>query len=219
MTNARLISERTLKGYETLRAPFAGTITARYADPGALVQNATTSETSALPVVMISEVKRLRIDVFLDQRDAPYVQKDDPVTITMADRPGYKNTGKVARLSGQLDPRTKMLLAEIDLPNDDLALVAGSFVQIALQVKSPPFLEAPVEALALKDNKSFLTAVSPDNKIVYKAVETGGNDGKVLSIISGADEGDMVALNVGNSLPDGAKVRPIQDTPPSGDKK
>lgn len=219
VANAKLSSTRTLKAYEVLRAPFTGTITARYADPGALVQNATTSETSALPVVMISEIKRLRIDVFIDQRDATFVHEKDPVMITLAERPGFKIDGTVARVSGELDPRTKMLLTEIDIPNDDRALVAGSFVNVSIQVKSPPYLEAPVESLALVKNKTFLTAITPDDHLTFKPVEVASNDGKVLSIISGIEEGETLVLNVGNSLPEGSKVRPIVDKPASGDRK
>jgi RND family efflux transporter MFP subunit len=219
VANAKLSSQRTQKGYETLKAPFTGTITARYADPGALVQNAMNSESSALPVVLISEIKRLRIDVFLDQRDAPYVRNNDPVTITLAERPGFKMEGHVARISGELDPRTKMLLTEIDIPNEDRSLVAGSFVQISMQIKSPPYVEAPVEAVVLKGNKTYISAVSPDGKIQFKPVEIGSNDGKVITVLSGADEGDMVALNIGDSLPEGSKVRPIVDTPPPAAKK
>jgi RND family efflux transporter MFP subunit len=209
VATARLRAQETLKGYEVLKAPFTGTITARFADPGALVQNATNSETSALPVVMISEIKRLRIDVFLDQRDAPYVHKDDPVTITMAERPGYKLEGVVARVTGELDPRTKMLLTEIDIENTDRSLVAGSFVQVSLQIKSPSLLEAPVESLVLKDDKTYLTEITPEEKVTYKEVQIGSNDGVTLSILSGANEGEIVGLNLGNSLPEGSKVRPL----------
>jgi RND family efflux transporter MFP subunit len=209
VSSAHLRAQQTLKSYETLKAPFAGTITARYADAGALVQNATNSETSALPVVMISEIRRLRVDVFLDQRDAPFVQKDSPVSITLAERPGFKLEGHVARLSGELDPRTKMLLTEIDILNEDRSLVAGSFVQVVLEVHSPPYLEAPVEALALKDDKTYLTCVTPAGTLTFKPVEIGSNDGKVLSILSGIKEDDLVALNVGDSLPEGSKVRAI----------
>jgi multidrug efflux pump subunit AcrA (membrane-fusion protein) len=183
-----------LKNYENLRAPFRGTITARYADPGALVQNATNSETSALPVVLISEIRRLRVDVF---------------EISLQERPELKIQGKLARLSDQLDPRTKMLLIEIDIPNEDRSLVAGSFVQVSLKIKAPPYLDAPVEALALKGNKTYLTVVTPDNRLAYKEVQIADNDGKLLQIVSGAQEGDLLALNVGNSLPEGSKVRPI----------
>jgi RND family efflux transporter MFP subunit len=211
VANAKLRSQATLKGYETLSAPFAGTITARYADPGALVQNAMNSETSALPVAMISQVNRLRVDVFLDQRDAPFVSKNDPVEISLAERPGFKISGQLSRLSGELDSRTKMLLAEIDIPNDDGGLLAGSFVRVALQVRSPPYLQAPVEAMAVKDNKTYLTTIGPGNVLAYKPIEVASNDGKMIEIGSGTQEGEILALSVGDSLPEGTKVRPIED--------
>jgi RND family efflux transporter MFP subunit len=214
VSSARLRSTQTMKSYEVLRAPFAGTITARYADPGALVQNAMNSQSSALPVVMISQIRRLRVDVFLDQRDAPYASKDDPVVITLAERPGFKIEGRLARLSDQLDPRTKMLLAEIDIPNEDRSLVAGSFVQVSIRIKSRPYLEAPVESLALKGGKTFLTAISPQGTLVYKPVDVATNDGKTLGLLGGVQVGDLLALNIGDSLAEGAKVRPIEEALP-----
>ena len=130
---ARYHTAEILKNYEVLRAPFPGTVTARYADPGSLVQNATNSQSSALPVVTVSTIDHLRVDVFVDQHDAIYVEKDEAIEITLTDRPGFKIEGKVSRVSGELDPRTKMLLTEIDLKNDKHDLVAGSFVQVALR--------------------------------------------------------------------------------------
>jgi RND family efflux transporter MFP subunit len=214
VAQAKLRSEATLKGYETLRAPFPGTITARYADPGALVQNATNSESSALPVVLISQVDRLRVDVFLDQRDAPYVSKEDAVVITMPEKPGFKINGQLARLSGELDSRTKMLLAEIDIPNANGTIVAGSFVQVALQIKSPAYLEAPVESLILRGDHAFLTGIKSDNILTYVPIQIASNDGQILRILSGPQLGDLVALNVGETIPEGGKVRPIIETPP-----
>jgi RND family efflux transporter MFP subunit len=214
VASAKLRSQQTLKGYEILRAPFPGTITARYADPGALVQNAANSQTSALPVVMISQIRNLRVDVFLDQRDAPFVEKNDPIEITLAERPGLKIEGRLSRLSDQLDSRTKMLLAEIDIPNEDRRLVAGSFVQVALKIKSPPYLEAPVEALATKGSKAFLTVITPQNTLTYEPIDIATNDGKVIGILSGAHEGDVLALNVGDTLAEGSKVRPVQEHAP-----
>ena len=104
-----------------------------------------------------------------------------------------------------------MLLTEIDMPNESRSLVAGSFVQVALKIKSPPYLEAPVEALALKGGKSFLTAITPDNHLTYKEVQIADNDGKLLRLISGIEEGMLLALNIGDSLPEASLVRPILD--------
>jgi membrane fusion protein (multidrug efflux system) len=211
VAEAKYRGEATLKGYEVLRAPFNGTVTSRFADPGALVQNAMTSQSSALPVVTVSTVDHLRLDLFVDQHDAPYVEKDEGVEVTQTDRPGFKMIGKVARISEELDPRTKMLLTEVELPNDEKQLVAGSFVQVALRVKSPPFLQAPVESLLMKDDKLFLTVVTPDNKMSYKSVEIANNDGKLLWIVSGVNMNDRVALNVGDTVPEGGKVRPLPE--------
>jgi RND family efflux transporter MFP subunit len=215
MSTARLHSEETEKSYETIRAPFDGTITARFADPGALVQNAATSQASALPLVTISEIKRLRVDVFIDQKDASFVQTDAPVEITMSERPGQKIMGVINRVSDELDPRTKMMLTEIDIPNDDRSLVAGSFVQVSLRIKSPPYLEAPVESMVLKGDKTYLTMVTPDNHINYRQVDVIDNDGKALRLLSGVKPGEMVALNVGDTIPEGGKVRPIAEAVPT----
>ena len=150
-------------------------------------------------------MKRLRVDVFIDQRDAPFVQTTEPVEITIPERPGVTLKGQVDRIADELDPRTKMMLTEIDIPNEDKSLVAGSFVNVSLRIKSPPYFEAPVEALVLIKNKPFLTVVTPDNTLTYRSVEIVGNDGKLLSIMSGVKEGETVARNVGNAIPEGGK--------------
>jgi RND family efflux transporter MFP subunit len=211
VASAQLHSAEVLKSYETLRAPFNGTITARYADPGALVQNATSSQASALPVVTVSQIDRLRVDVFVDQHDAAFVARDQDVEITLNDQPDFKLNGHVSRVSGELDARTKMLLTEIDIMNKNPRIVAGSFVKVALRIKSPPYLQAPVEALLLKDDKTYLTTVTPDNRIKLQLVKIVGNDGHLLWIQSGVETGTTVALSVGDTVPDGGKVRPTDE--------
>jgi membrane fusion protein, multidrug efflux system len=213
ISTARLHSQAIEKAYEMIRAPFDGTVTARYADPGALVQNATSSHSGALPIVTVSDINHLRVDVFIDQREAPFVRSQDPVEISLTERPGHTIRGVVARVSGQLDPRTKMLLTEIDIPNDDRSLVAGSFVQVALHIQSPIYSEAPVEALVLKANKPYLTMITAENLITYRPIVIADNDGKSLRLVSGAEPGELVALNVGDSIPEGGRVRPLTDEP------
>ena len=93
VSKANLEQIGTLKSYEELRAPFSGTVTARYSDPGALIQNAATSQTSALPLVEISETSRLRIYVYVDQAHAPFVRNGDEVTILDQTNPNLKVGG------------------------------------------------------------------------------------------------------------------------------
>jgi RND family efflux transporter MFP subunit len=215
---SKLRSEETEKSYEILKAPFDGTVTARYVDQGALVQNATNSQTSAQPVVVISTINRLRVDIFLDQSDAPFVKKEDPVEITLSERPGFVMKGTVARISGELDSKTKTLLTEIDLNNEKEDVVAGSFVQVSVTVKKPATLEIPAEALILKGDKYLTPVVSQDNKINFRELEVGANDGKMISVLKGLTEGEKVGLSLGTSVAEGGNVRPFTEETTNGKK-
>lgn len=220
VASAHLQSAEVLKSYETLRAPFDGTITARFADPGALVQNATASQTSALPVLAISQVTELRVYVYLDQRDAIFVSKGTPVSISLTERPDLNLTGHVARVSGQLDEKTRMLLAEIDLDNKKSDIVAGSLVEVSLNLKTVPGVEVPAEALVLRGGKTMVPVIDQNNEVTYTEVKVVDNSGKSVKVQSGLQEGQTVALNLGNTVADHGKVRPVKDpAAPSGNDK
>ena len=77
MATATVAQNATLKSYEEIRAAFDGVVTARFVDVGALVQNSTTNKTSNQPVLTIADERRLRVDVFVEQRDVPYVHVGD----------------------------------------------------------------------------------------------------------------------------------------------
>ncbi|MEO5968497.1 MAG: efflux RND transporter periplasmic adaptor subunit [Bdellovibrionia bacterium] len=215
VSEARLASLAVQKSYETLRSPFDGTVTSRYADAGALVQNAANSQTSALPVVTVSDVDRLRIYIYLNQRDATFVNIGDPVRITVAERPGFEVISCVTRISGELDTKTRMLLTEIDLDNKQNNFVPGSFVQVTLQLKTPSLIEIPIEALINRQGKTLAAYVKKDNTISYRDITLHSNDGQLVSLESGLEEGDTVALNLGDNLPEGSHVRIMPEPRPS----
>ena len=216
VSEARLASLAVLKSYETLRSPFDGTVTSRYADAGALVQNAANSQTSALPVVTISEVNRLRIYIYLNQRDATFVNLGDPVRITVSERPGFEVISSVTRISGELDSKTRMLLTEIDLDNGKNDFVPGSFVQVTLQLKTPSLIEIPVEGLINRQGKTLAAFVKKNNTLNYREIVLHSNDGQLVSLESGLEEGDSIALNLGDNLPEGSRVRVMPTPSPSG---
>ena len=204
-------SAGTLKGYELIRAPFDGTVTARFADPGALVQNAANASTGALPIVTVSQIDELRVYLYLDQRDATFVTVGSPVKVTVSERPGFEVEARISRLSGELDPKTRMLLTEVDLDNKKGEFVAGSFVQVTVQVHTPTLLEVPVEALVEQQGKTMLAVVTPDDTIHFQEVKVSNNDGQSVSLLSGVDAGQKVAMNLGTTLQEGAHIRPIAD--------
>lgn len=209
VANAKFEALAVQKGYETIRAPFPGTVTARFADAGALVQNAANSQTSALPLVTVSQVDRLRVYTYVDQRDAAYMKVGAAATVTVAERPDLSLAATVSRVSGELDPKTKMLLTEIDVDNKDQKLVPGSFVQVRLVVHTPEALQLPVQALVVQQGKTMLPIVGDDDLLHFREVRTGENDGQQVSVLSGLEPSARVALNVGNNLPEGSHVRPV----------
>ena len=211
VAQARVESLKALKGYETVLAPFAGKITARYADPGALVQNAASSQTSALPLVLLSQTDRLRIYVYLDQKSAAFVQNGDLAEITLTERPEVKVSAPITRISGELDVRTRTMLVEIDVDNASEVIVPNSFVQVQIKLKKTALVEIPMEALVSRDDKSFVAIIEKDDTIKFREVRIGDNDGIHCQIIGGLAVGEPVALNVGNNVIDGQHVKVIRD--------
>ncbi|HZS62381.1 MAG TPA: efflux RND transporter periplasmic adaptor subunit [Gemmatimonadaceae bacterium] len=200
----------TLKGYEVLKAPFDGVITARYADPGALMQNAQTSQTSALPVVAVGQIDSLRVFVYVDQANAGDVRRGSPVILDDPSRPGQPIHTRVSRYTGELDPETRTLLAEIDVPNPKHDLVAGSIVQATLEVHSAPYERVPAEAVFARGLENFVATVTADNRVAFRQVHVVDNDGQTVRLAPGdLHPGDRVALNLGDAVPDGQRVQPL----------
>jgi membrane fusion protein, multidrug efflux system len=207
MAKAQLKSIEEQQEYKFLRAPFDGTVTARYADPGALMQNATSGSSGALPVVTISQLNKVRIYVYVEQKDAAYLKDNYPVTISFFERPDVKIAASVTRIAGELDPRTRMMLTEIDLSNADHVVIPGSFVQVIIESPSAPLLQIPREALVIQSGKYFVTRIMEDNTIHFQPIKIGDNTGDQIVVLNGLSEGQRVALNVGNKVEEGQKIR------------
>jgi membrane fusion protein (multidrug efflux system) len=209
LAQATLKSLNEQQGYKSLRAPFSGTVTARYADPGALIQNAINSQTSAQPVVTIADLNRLRVYVYAEQNDAAFIKVGYVVDITLTDQPDVHIKGNVTRVAGELDERTRMMTVEIDIDNRDQKIIPGSFVQVHITgpLSKEAKIEVPSTALVFHKQKSMLAIVDSDNVVHFKEVKVGENTGDKVVILSGAQIGDRVALSVGESIVDGQKVR------------
>ena len=206
VAEARLRSIKAQQSYRTLVAPFAGTVTARYADAGALLQNAMNASSGALPVVMISQLDRVRIYVYVEQKDASYIKTGYPVEVAFFEGSEEKIPATVTRISGELDSKTKMMLTEIDLDNADGKIIPGSFVQIKIQSPGAPKLQIPREAMIIREGKYFVAVVTASGSIHFQPIKIGENTGDKISVFEGVTENDTIALNIGESLEEGQKV-------------
>jgi RND family efflux transporter MFP subunit len=213
VAEANLRTLETMRAYREIRAPFAGTVTARYADPGSLVQSAANSQTSSLALVTLTETDRLRVTVYVDQASASFVHAGTPVEVSLPERTDARFRATVARVSGALDARTRTLLAEIDVNNRSGIIVPGSFVQVSLQVQQVSRPQIPVAALVIRGDSMFVPLVSAANQVHFQPVTVTGNDGSSVQVVSGLALGDLIAVNLGESIPEGGKIQPVEGKP------
>ena len=195
------------KDYATITAPFDGTVTARFADPGALVQNAARAESGALPVVTVSQTDRLRVTMYINQSDSPLVRVGDPALIVLTERPGVSYRARVTRKAGELDLRSRTMLTEIELDNPNDEIVPGAFVDITLRVKAPQTIQIPSQALVMRGTSAYVAVVAKNSVVHYRKVEAGSNDGAMVSVLKGLERNETVVLNAGNSLTDGQHIQ------------
>jgi RND family efflux transporter MFP subunit len=210
IAKATLDQDATLKSYERLIAPFDGQVTARFADPGALVQNATTSQTAAQPVVTVSDDTRLRIDAYVQQDVAPFVHEGDNAQIVDAASTGRSLTAKITRVAGQLDPRTRTMLVEVQLDNKNRFLLGGSFAYMTLHVPVTSATQVPVGALITRGNDQFVAVVGDDSRLHYIKVVVASTDGDIVSLAGGIKPGTRIAVDLPAEAVDGALVQPAR---------
>jgi RND family efflux transporter MFP subunit len=202
----------TQRDYRTIKAPFTGIVTARFADPGALIQSAANAQSGAVPIVSVAKGDKLRVYVYLDQASAPFVRSGDVATIRVPERPGWSRQAKVTRASGALSPRTRTMQTEVDIENADGAILPGSYVDVELAVNVPTLLEMPAEALVTRGDKTQVAVVDGQSHVHYRPVVVADDDGQTVRLVDGVSDGDRVALNLGNEAVEGSAVQ-VVDAP------
>jgi RND family efflux transporter MFP subunit len=209
-------SRRSMLEYTTVFAPFDGTITARFADPGSFIPAATGSATKSIPFYTVMDLDTVRIYVSVPQETALWANQGIPAVLTARELPDQKFLGAITRTTTALDPSTRTLLVEIDLPNPNHRLRPGMFVSATLMLEErPQALALPPAALVTdKSGKSVFVVEGGTAKRV--AVTTGLDDGAWVEVIEGLQE-SMEVIVVGKSgLTDGQAVQTSPYNLPTG---
>src|SRR5580700_4401174 len=136
--------ELAMQGYEIVRAPFDGIVTARFVDPGTLIPAATSpvsatpnavflpTNNTSTPIVSLASQAPLRIYAYVPQTFSSLIKDGDPATVTVADFPSRKFTGTVTRHPEALDQTTRTMQVEVDLPNQDRSLFPGMYANMKM---------------------------------------------------------------------------------------
>jgi len=206
------------QAYEVIRSPFDGIITARNADPGAMVAQATVSTTaSGSPILLMATLTPLRIYADVPQSAAPFIRNGDQVTVSVGEYPGRPFRGTITRHPDALDAATRTMRVEVDLDNHDSALLPGMYAILTLSVSTPAGVPmVPDDALIFHGGK-VLVPVVRDGRMHLAPVTLGYDNGIDVEITSGIGEDDVVAVNVGQSAREGEVVQAVmQDTQHAG---
>jgi RND family efflux transporter MFP subunit len=206
-----------LTHFKEVTAPYDGVVTGRHIDIGDLV---TAGSTNTTPLFGVAQYDRIRVFTNVPQSARVDVRDGQTAQITAGELPGRKFEGIVTRTSRSADPKARTLLVEIDLPNDDGALVPGIYVQVAFDVQGKAAVQVPASAMLFRGSGPQVAIITADDAIKFQDVKIARDNGKFVEIASGITAGDRIAVNISNQIVEGEKVevRETSDNPPNAKK-
>jgi RND family efflux transporter MFP subunit len=197
----------TLVRYTKITAPFDGVVTKRYADPGALIQAGTTSDTQSMPLVRVSDNYRLRLDIPVQVEYVQDIHVDDPVDVRVESLGGRTFTGKISRFTDKVEEETRTMIAEVEVENPKLELVPGMYATVILRVaRRPNALAVPIQAVA-GDGEKTVYVINHQREIEIRPVTLGLETPEKFEVTSGLEEGDLVMIGSRSLVQPGQKVQ------------
>ena len=202
--NVRRLEE--LESFKNVYAPFSGVLTRRNVDPGALINSG--AQATGKELFDVARVDPLRVYVSVPQAYAPNIKVGMKANVTLQEFPGQRFLGTVARTADAIDPATRTLNTEVDVPNKDGKLLPGSFGQVHFaNGTSVPRITIPVNAMLFRAEGPRVAVVDKDNTVHLRPISIGRDFGNTLEILGGLDVSDQIIINPSDSLNEGQKVR------------
>lgn len=192
-----------LTSFGRIKAPFAGTITARRIDIGQLVNAG-----SGLELFHLAKTSKLRVFVRVPQSYAASVAPKQTAVLTLTEKPGVNIEATVVRTAGAIDPASRTLLTELEVDNSKGTLLAGSYAQVRLTgARADAAITVPSNALLFRAEGPQVGIVHADGKVELRSVQPGRDFGPITEILGGVGMEDQVILNPADSLVNGLTVR------------
>jgi multidrug efflux system membrane fusion protein len=198
-----------LEGFKDVYAPFSGVLTKRNVDPGALI-NAGAGATGR-ELFDLARVDPLRVYTSVPQAYAPYIKVGAKTIVTLQEFPGQKFIGKIVRTAEAIDPGTRTLLTEVDVPNKDERLLPGSFGEVHFAVGSGVNkVTIPVNAMLFRAEGPRVAVVDSSGKVQLRPINIGRDYGTTLEVLGGVSPTDQIVINPADSLDEGQQVNVVQ---------
>lgn len=199
---------KTLFAYARITAPFAGVITHRYADTGAMIQAGTSSQSQAMPLVRLSQNNLLRLTIQVPESAVSRIHVGAPVDVKVQAL-GRTFAGKVARFAEKLNVDTRTMETEVDVANPKLELVPGMYAYASITTdvaRGVPVV--PVQAIDRKDDKVEALVVGRDGTLARRSIRIGLEAPDRVEVRDGLAAGELVVIGSRSQLKPGALVTP-----------
>jgi RND family efflux transporter MFP subunit len=194
-----------LHDFETIVAPFDGTITERNVEQGDLI----TTGNSAKPLFRVSQSGTLRIWVDVPQSEAINITNGETACITLKERLGRTYTGKVVRNANSLDDAARTMRVEVQLDNRDGSLLPGMYADVRFVLpQQHPVLTIPTSSLIVDQNGTRV-AVVRGRKVHFLSVVIGRDEGAEIEILDGIGADDVLVASPSDLLVEGQEVKVI----------
>jgi len=214
---AALGKDQAMFAYARITAPFDGVVTQIYAYTGSLLPAGTSSNKGDLALCQLSQNNVLRLVIPLPERAVTDVHVGDTVNIEVS---GAKNafTGKIVRLSGQIETQTRTMHTEVQVPNPNYLLVPGMYASVKIPLRSASqALSIPVQAVQSSgDGQGTVLLVNSSNRVEKRDIKLGIETATQAEVLSGLNENEMVIFGEQNQFKVGALVSPQIVTAPAG---
>jgi len=192
MAHATLERLSALQAYSHITAPFAGVVTKRYVDTGALISAGTSSETQSQPVVQLAEWSLLRLVIPVPASSVPLLHLGSVVQVHVLDL-NRDFQGRVARFADSLNEETRTMHTEIDVENPQNTLTDGMYAEVKLVLHGKEdALTVPVQAVVQEGNEHYVLALDDQNRLQKRNVELGEQTSTTVEIVHGLAEKERV---------------------------
>ncbi len=199
-----------LASFEKIQAPFKGVITVRNYDKGALI---TADDPTTLPLFRLAQIDVVRVFVNVPQAFASGVQDGQYADVSRREDPNRNFTGQVTRTANSLDPNTRTLLTEVDVPNPNGVLLPGMYLQVNFHFpRLAPSVMVPSAAITFRADGAWVGVLDGGNAVHYQKVQTGRDFGVEMEILDGLNEGATVIVRPGDELADETVRRVLKKT-------
>jgi RND family efflux transporter MFP subunit len=208
VSQADVARTETMNSYAKITAPFAGIITKRYADTGAMIPAGTATTSNGLALVQLSQNSLLRLVLPVPESDVAKIHLGETVKVRV-NALNRTFDGKVTRFSDSVNMATRTMDTQVDVPNTTLILIPGMYAEALLTLeKRPHALSVPLEGVNTGEKGSTAYVVGADHKIVVRAIKIGLETSERAEILSGLKENDLVIVGNRGQLTAGQTVEP-----------